>query len=174
MPRRKKSCAPFLWKYSHFLFAWTLTDSFLRQKSVSQSKLCVDQEGTLQICSTYENSSANKLHLKPTAPLYYIFWGFSRMDCYIVRNSTKYVMHIFAFLPFHKNTRLCRREERGIVKHHGNFSALCQMHPVIELWELAKASSLAWLMSSLYHFAFNGASAPNTGFRLLNSIQKLS
>ena len=48
----------------------------------------------------YENSSANKLHLKPTAPLYYTFRGFSRMDCYKVRNSTKYVMHIFAFFHF--------------------------------------------------------------------------
>ena len=34
---------------------------------LSKSELCVDQEGTLQICSTYENSSANKLPLKPTA-----------------------------------------------------------------------------------------------------------
>ena len=40
---------------------------------LSKSELCVDQEGTLQICSTYENSSANKLPLKPTAPLYYTF-----------------------------------------------------------------------------------------------------
>ena len=67
----------------------------LRQHSsyviLSQSELCVDQECTLQICSTYENSSANKLHLKhkvysDTLPLCTILLEalHSRKDCYIV------------------------------------------------------------------------------------------
>ena len=90
-----------IWLNSHFLFAWTKTNSFLRQKSVSEANFVLTRMAhKLQICSTDENSSANKLHLKPTAPLYYTFRGFSVMDCYTVRSSTKYVMHIFAFFHF--------------------------------------------------------------------------